>query len=84
MSRIEGGCRGFAHLGAVKALQEHGIYPAAISGSSAGAIAGAFLANGYTSPLLCHGNQFYRWQPAHLFPRRHHRYNYTKKMLQPV
>lgn len=43
-----GGCRGFAHLGAVKALQEHNIYPSEIAGTSAGAIAGAFLANGFT------------------------------------
>ena len=43
-----GGCRGFAHLGAVKALQEHDIYPSEISGTSSGAIAGAFLANGFT------------------------------------
>jgi NTE family protein len=41
-----GGCRGFAHLGAVKALQEQDIYPSEISGASAGAIAGAFLASG--------------------------------------
>ncbi|MEI7663680.1 MAG: patatin-like phospholipase family protein [Bacteroidota bacterium] len=41
-----GGCRGFAHLGAVKALQEKDIYPAEISGASSGAIAGAFLAGG--------------------------------------
>ena len=43
-----GGCRGFAHLGAVKALQEHDIYPSEISGASSGAIAGAFLANGFS------------------------------------
>jgi NTE family protein len=43
-----GGCRGFAHLGAVKALQEYDIYPSEISGTSAGAIAGAFLANGFS------------------------------------
>ena len=42
-----GGCRGFAHLGIIKALQEHGIYPSEISGTSAGAIAGAFIAQGY-------------------------------------
>lgn len=42
-----GGARGFAHLGVVKALGENGIHPSAISGTSAGAIAGAFLANGY-------------------------------------
>jgi len=43
-----GGARGFAHLGVIKALQERNIYPSAISGTSAGAIAGVFLANGYT------------------------------------
>lgn len=43
-----GGCRGFAHLGVVKALQEFGISPGEISGTSAGAMAGVFLADGYT------------------------------------
>jgi len=43
-----GGCRGFAHLGVVKALQESSIYPSEISGTSSGAIAGAFLANGFS------------------------------------
>ena len=43
-----GGCRGFAHLGILKALQEHNIYPSEIAGTSAGAIAGAFLASGFT------------------------------------
>lgn len=43
-----GGCRGFAHLGVVKALQEQGIYPGEISGTSAGAMAGVFLADGFT------------------------------------
>ncbi|HEY4967423.1 MAG TPA: patatin-like phospholipase family protein [Puia sp.] len=43
-----GGCRGFAHLGAVKAFQEEDIYPSEIAGTSAGSIAGAFLASGFT------------------------------------
>ena len=43
-----GGVRAFAHLGAVKALQEQGIHPSGIAGTSAGAIAGAFLADGFT------------------------------------
>ncbi len=42
-----GGCRGFAHLGVVKAFQEQDIYPSEIAGTSAGAIAGAFLASGF-------------------------------------
>lgn len=45
-----GGARGFAHLGVLQALDEKGIKPDIISGVSAGAIAGAFIASGY-SPL---------------------------------
>lgn len=43
-----GGARGIAHLGAIKALQEAGFTFDHIAGTSAGAIAGALLANGYT------------------------------------
>lgn len=41
-----GGARGFAHLGVLEALAEKGIKPDIISGVSAGAIAGAFIAAG--------------------------------------
>lgn len=41
-----GGTRGFAHLGVIDALQEKGIKPDVISGVSAGAIVGAFIAGG--------------------------------------
>ncbi|MFV0591420.1 MAG: patatin-like phospholipase family protein [Draconibacterium sp.] len=41
-----GGTRGFAHLGVIAALQEMGIQPDVISGVSAGAIVGAFIAAG--------------------------------------
>lgn len=41
-----GGIRGIAHLGVFKALKEHQIPISAISGTSAGAIAGALFANG--------------------------------------
>ena len=44
-----GAARGFAHLGVLKALEENGLKPGIISGVSAGAIAGAFYADGYTS-----------------------------------
>ncbi|MDX2191200.1 MAG: patatin-like phospholipase family protein [Bacteroidota bacterium] len=43
-----GGARGIAHLGILKALEEFGIKPNIISGTSAGAIVGAFYAGGYT------------------------------------
>lgn len=43
-----GGVRGVGHLGAIRALEEHGYKPSVISGCSAGAIIGAFYAAGYT------------------------------------
>jgi NTE family protein len=42
-----GGIRGIAHVGAIKALEEHGISISHISGTSAGAIVGALYAHGY-------------------------------------
>lgn len=44
-----GGAKGFAHLGVFKLLEECGIKPDIISGTSAGALAGVFYADGYTS-----------------------------------
>jgi len=43
-----GGARGIMHLGVIKALQEQGIRPDFISGTSAGAIVGALISYGYT------------------------------------
>lgn len=42
-----GAARGFAHPGVIKALHEFDMYPDIISGTSAGAIAGCFYADGY-------------------------------------
>jgi NTE family protein len=42
-----GAARGLAHLGVAKALYENNIYPDIISGTSSGAIVGAFLADGH-------------------------------------
>lgn len=42
-----GGARGFAHLGVLKVLEKCGLKPDAISGTSAGALAGVFYADGY-------------------------------------
>ena len=41
-----GGAKGFAHLGALQALDEKGIKPDIIAGTSAGAVVGAFYAAG--------------------------------------
>jgi NTE family protein len=43
-----GGARGFAHLGVIEALNEAGIFPDVICGTSAGAIAGVLYADGYS------------------------------------
>ena len=42
-----GGMRGAAHVGAIKALEEHNIYPTYIAGTSAGAVVGGLYAHGY-------------------------------------
>lgn len=47
-----GGARGFAHLGAIKALEEEGIRPDCISGTSAGALVGSLIAAGYSPDYI--------------------------------
>jgi len=42
-----GGVRGVAHLGILQFIKEMGIEPDAVSGASAGALVGAFIAEGY-------------------------------------
>lgn len=43
-----GGARGFAHLGFIEAMNEAGIFPDVISGTSSGALAGVLYADGYS------------------------------------
>lgn len=47
-----GGALGFAHIGAIQALEEHGIKPDYISGTSMGAIIGVIYAAGYSVPQI--------------------------------
>ncbi len=49
LSLSGGGLRGAAHIGAIKFLEEQGVEITAVSGSSAGAIVGLFLAYGLKS-----------------------------------
>ena len=42
-----GGARGFAHPGVIKAIEDFGLKPDIISGTSAGALAGVLYADGY-------------------------------------
>ena len=43
-----GGARGFAHPGALKAIEDFGLRPEIISGTSSGAMAAVFYADGYS------------------------------------
>lgn len=47
-----GGARCFSHIGGLKALEEHGIRPSAIAGSSSGAIIGALYASGLDADTI--------------------------------
>lgn len=63
-----GGVRGIAHLGVLKALNEAGIFPSKVSGSSAGAIVGAMYCQGYTPDevfkIILETNYFKLMRPA--------------------
>ena len=63
-----GGARGFAHLGVIQALNEAGIYPDVISGTSAGALAGVLYADGHTPKeiltMLNFGSRFDFMRPT--------------------
>jgi NTE family protein len=63
-----GGARGFAHLGLMQALNEAGIYPDVISGTSAGALTGVLYADGHTPneilKLLKSGSRLDFMRPA--------------------
>ena len=48
-----GGARGFAHLGALKALEERNLKPDIIAGTSAGALLGVLYADGFTPDEIC-------------------------------
>ncbi len=47
-----GGAKGYAHIGALKVLEENHIYPDRIGGTSMGAIIGGLYASGYTAKEL--------------------------------
>lgn len=48
-----GGAKGLAHLGIIKALEEHDMRPEILSGVSAGAIVGALYADGRNTDEIC-------------------------------
>jgi NTE family protein len=56
-----GGARAIAHLGVLRALEQHDIRPTAISGTSAGAIVGALYAAGYDCGQILEMAQRFRF-----------------------
>src|SRR5688572_12448886 len=73
-----GSVRGLAHIGVVKALEDLGVRPAVVAGTSAGSLVGAMLAAEMTWremaelartifwPKLLYGSQLVRFCEAHL------------------
>jgi NTE family protein len=56
-----GGAKGFAHIGVFKALEERGIKPDIIAGTSVGSLMGSLYADGYSADeikLLFNGREF--------------------------
>jgi len=47
-----GGAKGFAHVGVIKALEESGITPTLVVGTSVGSLVGSLYASGYTPAQL--------------------------------
>jgi len=47
-----GAAKGFAHIGVIKALEENGIHPQIVTGTSAGSLVGSLYAYGYTPKQL--------------------------------
>ncbi|MGE8561769.1 MAG: patatin-like phospholipase family protein [Acinetobacter sp.] len=47
-----GGARGYAHIGVIQVLEQHGIHPDFIVGTSAGSIVGSIYASGKTADEL--------------------------------
>lgn len=47
-----GGAKGFAHVGVIKALEESGITPTLVVGTSVGSLVGSLYASGYTPVQL--------------------------------
>jgi NTE family protein len=57
-----GGAKGFAHIGVLKVLEEQGIRPDYISGTSMGAIIGALYSLGYSADDISQINDLVDWE----------------------
>lgn len=80
-----GGTRGVVHIGVLKALEENGIFPSIVSGTSAGAIVGAMYAHGYTPAeiLSIASERSLLWMFSLRLPTKGFvRHTFLKKMLK--
>lgn len=77
-----GGAKGLAHVGVIKALEEHGIPIDYVTGTSIGAIIGGLYAIGYTPEQMIEefeSEQFYLWSKG-IIPEK---YVYYYKKPEP-
>src|SRR5688572_1413401 len=80
-----GGTRGVVHIGALKALEENGIFPSVVSGTSAGSIVGAMYAHGYTAAeiLAIASERSLLWMFSLRLPTKGFvRHTFLRKMLK--
>ena len=80
-----GGTRGVVHIGVLQALEEHGIFPSIISGTSAGSIVGAMYAHGYSPAeiLAIASERSLIWMFSLRLPNKGFvRHTFLRKMLQ--
>jgi NTE family protein len=83
-----GGALGFAHIGALQALEENQIYPTHVAGASMGAIIAAFYANGYKPEEILKMIKDYKmYKLSHIFsftPMLHKRGLASHDMLRKL
>ncbi len=80
-----GGTRGVVHIGVLKALEENGIFPSIVSGTSAGSIVGAMYAQGYNPAeiLSIASERSLLWMFSLRLPTKGFvRHTFLRKMLQ--
>lgn len=79
-----GGTRGVVHIGVLQALEEHGIFPSIIAGTSAGSIVGVMYAHGYTPAeiMTIASERSLIWMFSLRLPNRGFvRHSFLRKML---
>jgi NTE family protein len=80
-----GGTRGVVHIGVLQALEEHGIFPSVIAGTSAGSIVGVMYAHGYSPAeiLSIASERSLIWMFSLRLPNKGFvRHTFLRKMLQ--